>query len=310
MSGLRARWFLSRKRRRAHISRAGSLVREGDQARDRRDWVRASRLYRRALYAKPGLADIWVQYGHTLKEQGDLKGAESAYREAISLNSQVADTHLQLGHSLKIAGHNVDAREEYWKAATLAPDLLEARRELTALGYSEIEIEDRIAGGLEYAGNGDMVSAGRNGTKTLPGVRSQLSAMQIRVAEFSEGWRRHSPALRNAVSTVAALGHVQARLLSETAALNQKLATADTQATESARRITDISEASSHSINRIGTAGRPHRNAQPRPGGGPMNLGFFSPESSKKVQTYISSGHRVSSIVPAARTVSGYSSSI
>jgi glycosyltransferase involved in cell wall biosynthesis len=60
-------------------------IRQGDAARDSRDWRAAAEAYRRALEIEPSLAHIWVQYGHMSKEAGAYSVAASAYVEAVCL---------------------------------------------------------------------------------------------------------------------------------------------------------------------------------------------------------------------------------
>ncbi|HEV2099302.1 MAG TPA: hypothetical protein VGR45_10295, partial [Stellaceae bacterium] len=63
----------------------GAHVSHANLARDRRDWDRARRHYRRALKGMANAAAIWVQYGHALKESGHLREAEAAYRRSLAL---------------------------------------------------------------------------------------------------------------------------------------------------------------------------------------------------------------------------------
>jgi cytochrome c-type biogenesis protein CcmH/NrfG len=97
--------------------------------------VNAARQKRsRILAEEPDAAVIWVQYGHVLKETGDAAGVEVAYREALRHDCETADTWLQLGHTLKIKGRIEEAVAAYWHALTLDPELVNAARELTAIG--------------------------------------------------------------------------------------------------------------------------------------------------------------------------------
>src|SRR5690606_42099590 len=77
----------------------------------------------RALKLNPGLAGIWVQYGHALKEGGKLDEAGAAYAKAIAIAPMTADTHLQMGHLLKLQGRADDAAASYLRAVALDPEL-------------------------------------------------------------------------------------------------------------------------------------------------------------------------------------------
>lgn len=114
------------------------LIRLGNRARSQRHWRKARRAYRGALRLTPARADIWVQYGHATKEDGDTAGALRAYEEACRLRPDDADTALQMGHALKMLGRFEEAALQYARAAGLSPSLLEARREVLALGRAEL----------------------------------------------------------------------------------------------------------------------------------------------------------------------------
>lgn len=131
--------------------RAAKLVVAGDRARDRGDWANASINYRAALDADPGLARIWVQYGHALKEKGDLRTAEAAYRTAIGRQPGAADPYLQLGHVLKLQDSLPEAAQAYFDALVRDPKLHFARAELLALGYSTDQLDEKIGAAVKTA---------------------------------------------------------------------------------------------------------------------------------------------------------------
>ena len=120
------------------------LAYSGDLARDRGDWETARQFYRAGLDLNPELVPIWVQYGHVLKEIGNWPAAEAAYRVAIERDGKTADQHLQLGHVLKLQNRRTEALDAYVHALALDPELSYARVELSALGLSDTDIEDRI----------------------------------------------------------------------------------------------------------------------------------------------------------------------
>lgn len=113
--------------------KARGLQKLADSARDRKDWLAASKLYREVLNLKPDRADLWVQYGHALKEGGDRAEAEKAYRRALSIESAKADTHLQLGHVLKLQNRFGEAGKAYLQALRLDPGLHDALGEINDL---------------------------------------------------------------------------------------------------------------------------------------------------------------------------------
>ncbi len=116
-------------RGRAHLT-----MRQGNAARDRREWAEAARHYQLAVQMDPDRADIWVQLGHMLKESGDLAGADVAYARALELQPAIADTHLQVGHLRKVQGDLEAAAVSYARALALDPCLRDAASELQGLG--------------------------------------------------------------------------------------------------------------------------------------------------------------------------------
>ncbi len=116
-------------RGRAHLT-----MRQGNAARDRREWAEAAKHYRVAVRLDPARADIWVQLGHMLKESGDRGGAGVAYARALELEPANPDTHLQVGHLRKLEGDLEAAAISYARALSLDPDYRYAEFELLGLG--------------------------------------------------------------------------------------------------------------------------------------------------------------------------------
>jgi MoaA/NifB/PqqE/SkfB family radical SAM enzyme len=112
---------------------AERFVRQGDKARDGRQWTAAREAYARAVQLDPSMDNIWVQYGHALKETGHLREAESAYRSALVIAPEISDTYLQLGHVLKLLGQRPEAATAYGKALELDPASKHAENELRFL---------------------------------------------------------------------------------------------------------------------------------------------------------------------------------
>lgn len=131
---------------RARYNRARLQWREGDAARDRRDWPSAAAAYRRAVAIAPERAAIWVQLGHAEKESGDLDAGERAYQEALTRDPDNGDTHVNLGHLLKMRGRWTEAYAAYKRAAELEPDRLDWQGELLAASRRVLALEAEQAG--------------------------------------------------------------------------------------------------------------------------------------------------------------------
>lgn len=141
----------------------GAHVSHANLARDRCDWDRARRHYRRALKGMPNAAAMWVQYGHALKEFGHLREAEAAYRRSLALSPHLADTHLQLGHALKLQGRIEEAKAAYLRSITLDPERPHPRDELVGFGWTSEDIERTLTGVGPEAFNGNYGSKGDTG---------------------------------------------------------------------------------------------------------------------------------------------------
>lgn len=123
-----------------------ALLRQANEARDLREYRRASLLYREALDRDPALAHVWVQYGHMLREQDEHRTAEAAYHEALRLEPG-SDPHLHLGHLYKEQGQITRAARSYLAAARADPSNGDALAELHQFMARNIEItpEDIMA---------------------------------------------------------------------------------------------------------------------------------------------------------------------
>src|SRR6516225_1188813 len=87
-------------RRRLH-----ALIKQGDAARDRRDWPEAARLYGLVIEASPSSLAIQVQLGHAHKELGDFDRASMNYYAVLEQTPTDDDLHLQIGHVEKLKGN-------------------------------------------------------------------------------------------------------------------------------------------------------------------------------------------------------------
>jgi tRNA (mo5U34)-methyltransferase len=133
------------------------MVREGNHARDRRDWATAAAKYAQALAQdcdtnSPGeammtrarRAAICIQLGHVLREQGILDGAEAAYRESVALDGNSAEPRLLLGLVLHMQLRFAEAADSFFTALKTDPSCA-AREQLRLLDYSDGEIDDALA---------------------------------------------------------------------------------------------------------------------------------------------------------------------
>lgn len=115
------------------IDRTGSLIADGNRARDNRDWLAAQQAYAAALRREPDRTGIWVQYGHVLKEAGSPEEALAAYGRAEALAPDRADTLFHMGYVLALLGRAEEALAHYERATAIDPSLAAARREARTL---------------------------------------------------------------------------------------------------------------------------------------------------------------------------------
>ena len=83
---------------RAGIAERLQWRREGDAARDAKNWTAAAHAYERHLNLTPEDHAIWVQYGHALKEAGSFERALAAYEQADLLKPSDRDLTTHLHH--------------------------------------------------------------------------------------------------------------------------------------------------------------------------------------------------------------------
>lgn len=111
MSAMWLGWLTS------HNARANQRLRDGDTARDARQWDAAAQHYNAYLDLKPKDWGIRVQLGHAMKEAGRLLEAEGAYRAAAEAAPEDADVLIHLGHLLKTLGRPSDADAVFRRCA-------------------------------------------------------------------------------------------------------------------------------------------------------------------------------------------------
>src|SRR3712207_5006445 len=95
-------WTSTSKNEGELSSEVKAALATADEARDSRDWARASEHYRKVVDAEPTVFHIWVQLGNCLNESGHLQRAADAYGRAVALIPKDSDVHLQHGHLRKL----------------------------------------------------------------------------------------------------------------------------------------------------------------------------------------------------------------
>lgn len=105
---------------------------DGDAARDNKDWPRADAAYADYLALNPEDWAIWVQRGHAQKESGNLAGAERCYRRAADIDPRQSDPFFHLGGLMRIMKRTPEAINYYRRAAELGQSL--AWGDLASLG--------------------------------------------------------------------------------------------------------------------------------------------------------------------------------
>jgi len=105
------------------------------------DPAAAMAAYRRAVAARPDLADAHNNLGRLLHDAGDLEGAEACYRRALAANAAVALYQFNLGVVLEDRGDARGAIAAYERAIALDAQLADAHfnlaRQLEAVGRTE-----------------------------------------------------------------------------------------------------------------------------------------------------------------------------
>jgi len=97
------------------------LAKQGNQARDARNWLAAVEFYGAALKLNPSALGLTVQFGHALKETGQFDAAYDAYCSVLAKTPRDDDLHLQIGHLEKLRGHVSAALSHYKKAVEINP---------------------------------------------------------------------------------------------------------------------------------------------------------------------------------------------
>src|SRR5437899_7270057 len=86
-----------------------------------RDWPHAIDAYRKAVFHRSNVPNVWIQYAHAQKELGSLELAEPLYRRAVAEGPRQPDSYRQLGHLLLRLGRSAEARPLFLRALVLDP---------------------------------------------------------------------------------------------------------------------------------------------------------------------------------------------
>ena len=122
------------------LRRATSAITHYERGRalETTDPAAATAAYRRAIAARPDLADAHCNLGRLLHDAGDLPAAEASYRRAIAAHATTAVYHFNLGVVLEDQGDARGAIAAYERSIALDPSLADAHynlaRQLEALG--------------------------------------------------------------------------------------------------------------------------------------------------------------------------------
>ncbi len=146
---------LAKRRNRTRFSREGNI------ARDAKDWAAAAAAYRRHLALRPRDGRIWVQLGHVLKEAKQGQEAAWAYRQAVEVLPGDPDPLLHHAHALLAAGER-DAGAERLRESAAAGGA-QARRDLYEM-FGE--------GQIDFTALGDPVSS-----RTLADLSREASGL-------------------------------------------------------------------------------------------------------------------------------------
>lgn len=173
-----------------------TLIREGDTARDRKDWREAARLYELVLQVSPSSHAIRVQLGHAYKELGHFHKAALNYQAVLELTPWDDDLHLQIGHLEKLKGNIDRAADCYRKAAELNLDNTDALVEYYALA-SKLDLP-RLP--FQLSGSDDQKARDTDeGARDVfsPGGEALVRRMPI---ISQQGWNRPDEGIRTAVA--------------------------------------------------------------------------------------------------------------
>jgi len=109
------------------------LIRQGNAARDRKDWAAAADAYRAAVEGDPALWHIWIQLGHMQKEANRPDEAANAYEQALALRSDNPEPLMHIAHLHKTHGQRRVAAASFARAIHVGGKDDEALKELAEL---------------------------------------------------------------------------------------------------------------------------------------------------------------------------------
>lgn len=139
----------------------------------------AERLYRLALEAEPGNADVLHLLGLSCYRRGDIAAAVPFIRQAIAIRPSLAEAHNNLGAALESLGRLEEAIACYERATALKPNFGEA---LNNLGRT-LQAERKFSN-AESCYRAALCAKVDN-----PDVHANLSMLLLLTGRFEEGWR-------------------------------------------------------------------------------------------------------------------------
>lgn len=104
----------------------------------------AAALHRRAIAAKPDIAEFHFNLGSTLGQLGRLEDAAAAYRKALALRSDFTPAYHNLGNTLRALGCLPEAVESYRRELACRPTA-EGERDLGIALHDLQQLDEAIA---------------------------------------------------------------------------------------------------------------------------------------------------------------------
>jgi tetratricopeptide (TPR) repeat protein len=136
-------------------------------------------LFRQLLAVRPDLADVHNQLGSMLQDQGRLTEAEASYRQASLVEPDRAEFHYNLGVVLRPLGRWHEAAQAYQRAVELSPGMV--------MGYSNLGNVLKELGHLREAEAAYRQALALRADYHV--AKFGLAILLISMGRFQEGWR-------------------------------------------------------------------------------------------------------------------------
>lgn len=148
------------------------------------------------------------------RDARDWPAAARHYAEALRQEPRRAAIWVQYGHALKESGNLAEAEKVYREALEVDDSIADTHLQLGHALKLQGRQEDAVAAYLRaFALDPTLRQAGAE----------VLNLCWQRIGEMETGWRQHLPAFLNAVASVSAFAHEQARLLREIEELRRQV---------------------------------------------------------------------------------------